>query len=290
MNLRPGLLAPCVLFLAAAAALGDDFDRYTNPVLTRAPVAKGVKEIKQLTRDLITDYDRVLPKTGSALVIVRTNGGRFSKLLVQSLRQKVDAEKTIPILYVDRFVTYKEGEERTVAASGRRLALFPGFRLSLDLGQVVPEQLGGDLRFVVDGDKVFAEPVGKARLYLLTAPMPEAAPRKDPKVVIGETFEAAYFNGTYKLRDDGRRSGTLKLSVDKDGSVRGAYYSDRDGQKYDVIGKVGAPPSTIQFTVKFPRSEQTFQGWMFTGDGKAITGTSRIVQHEAGFYAVRVDE
>ena len=34
---------------------------------------------------------------------------------------------------------------------------------------------------------------------------------------------------------------------------------------------------------------QSFQGLMFTGDGKAITGTSRIVQHEAAFYAVRVD-
>ena len=33
-----------------------------------------------------------------------------------------------------------------------------------------------------------------------------------------------------------------------------------------------------------------FQGWMFTGDGKAIVGTSRIVQHEAGFHAVRVED
>jgi hypothetical protein len=29
---------------------------------------------------------------------------------------------------------------------------------------------------------------------------------------------------------------------------------------------------------------------MFTGDGKAIVGTSRIVQHDTGFYAVRIGE
>src|SRR5205823_10070132 len=134
------------------------------------------------------------------------------------------------------------------------------------------------------------EPVGKARMYLLTQPMPEAKPVKTAKVVIGETFEAKYFNGSYKLHDDGRRSGTLKLSVDGEGNVEGAYYSDRDGQKYEVKGKVGMPLYSIQFTVTFPRSEQTFQGLMFAGDGKAIAGTSRIVQHETGFYAVRVED
>ena len=118
----------------------------------------------------------------------------------------------------------------------------------------------------------------------------EAKPVKTAKVVIGDTFESKYFAGTFKLHDDGKRSGTLKLTVDAEGNVDGAYYSDRDGQKYEVKGKVGSPVNTIQFTVKFPRTEQVFQGWMFTGDGKAIVGTSRMVQHEAGFYAVRVEE
>jgi len=283
-------LVSCAFLLLAAPAFADPFDSYVNPVLTKVPTAKGVKELKQLTPDDITDNDRVLPRTSAAFIVVRTNDGRYSKLLVQSARQKLDGEKRIPILYIERFVTYREGEERTVQTSGEKLSLFPGFRLSLDLGQVVPEQLGGDLRFVADGGKVHAEPIGKAKLYLLTQPMTEATPRKGPNVVIGETFEPGYFNGTYKLHDDGRRSGMLKLTVEKDGSVTGAYYSDRDGSKYEVTGKVGSPSHTIQFTVKFPRSVQTFQGWMFTGDGKAITGTSRLVQHEAGFYAVRVDE
>jgi hypothetical protein len=286
---RRVLLAVCLLVFVCAPLFGDSFDDYVNPVLARVPTARGVKELKQLTPGQITDHDRVLPKTSAALVVVRTNEGRYSKLLVEAARQRVGADKTVPILYIQRFVTYKEGDERTVVASGGRLALFPGFRLSLDLGQIVPEQLGGDLRFMADGGKVYTEPLGKARLYLLTEALPEATPKKGTKVVIGETFEPRYFNGTYKLYDDGRRSGTLKLSVDKDGGVTGSYYSDRDGRKYEVMGKVGMPPQSIQFTIRFPRSVQSFQGLMFTGDGKAITGTSRIVQHEAGFYALRVE-
>ena len=110
------------------------------------------------------------------------------------------------------------------------------------------------------------------------------------KFVMGDKFEPRYFNGTYKLHDDGRRSGTLELKVDDEGAVTGSYYSDKDGQKYEVKGKIGTPLYNIQFTIKLPRTEQTFQGWMFTGDGKAIVGTSRIVQHETGFYAVRIED
>jgi hypothetical protein len=29
---------------------------------------------------------------------------------------------------------------------------------------------------------------------------------------------------------------------------------------------------------------------LFTGDAKAITGTSRLAEREAGFYAVRVED
>jgi hypothetical protein len=225
-----------------------------------------------------------------AVLIVKTNEGRNAKLLVHPAAQKTDATHSVSTLLVDRYVTFKEGEERTLLATGKNLALFPGFRISLDMGQVVPEALAGDLRFVVDGDKTFVEPVGKAKLYLLTKALPEATPKKTEKVVIGEKFEPRYFNGKYKLSDDGRRSGELVLKVDEDGSVGGAYYSDKDGAKYDVHGRIGTPDYSIQFTVQFPRAEQTFQGWLFTGDGKHMAGSSRMNEREAGFYATRVEE
>jgi hypothetical protein len=219
--------------------------------------------------------------------VVRTNGGRWARLLVQAARQKVDAEKSVPILHIEQFVTYKEGQERTVLASGKNQSLYAGFRFSLDLGQVVPEAVGGDLRFVADGDKVYTEPLGKAKLYLVTRHDPSVMPKKGAKFVMGDRFEPRYFNGTFKLYDDGRRSGRLTLKVARDGSVTGAYYSDKDGQKYEVQGKVGEPQHAITFEVKLPRTEQVFRGMLFTGDGKAIAGTSRLAGRDSAFYAVR---
>jgi hypothetical protein len=283
-------LAVAFALLAPAAIRADEFERYVNATLARATESGDARELKRLGSKEILENDRVVPGLSAAVVIVRTNDGRWAKLAVRSGRQKIDAERALPMLLVERYVTYREGEERTVVASGQNVALFPGFRLSLDLGQVVPEELGGDLRFVGEGSSASAEPAGKAKLFLLTKAVAGLEPKGSSKVVVGETFEPRYFNGSYKLFDDGRRSGTLKLEVAEDGTVGGAYYSDKDGQKYELHGKIGAPTHSIRFTVTFPRSEQTFQGMLFTGDGKALTGTSRIGEREAGFYALRVEE
>ena len=219
----------------------------------------------------------MLPGTTAAFVVVRTNDGRLSKLLVQPAQQKLQDKSVVPILLIERYVTYREGEERTVVAEGRNVRLFDGFEFNLDLGQVVPKAVGGDVRFVATGDKVALEPVGKAELYLLTKPLPEAAPKKSARVVVGDKFEPRFFNGVYKLHDDGRRSGTLHLTVINNGAVEGSYYSDKDGQKYEVNGKIGNQPNAIEFTITFPRTRQVFTGWMFTGDGRhVIAGSSRL--------------
>ena len=78
--------------------------------------------------------------------------------------------------------------------------------------------------------------------------------------------------------------------MDGGGDVTGFYFSDKDGLKYDVYGKVTNPKHAVQFTIKFPQTEQVFQGWMFTGNGKAITGSSRLQNRETGFYALRVEQ
>jgi len=280
--------APLMLLAVVPALSADSFDRYTNPILAKASAAPGVKEIKQLTHSLIADGDGVLPDHAGALVVVKTNEGRSSKLIVQSARQKIK-NAAVPILLIDRFVTYREGEERAIQAQGQNIHLFEGFQLNLDLGQVVPPTLGGDLRLVVEGRKVYAEPLGKAKMYLVTKPLLPPEAKTSAPTVIGEPFEARYFNGTYKLYDDGRRSGSLTLKVTGQGDVSGDFFSDKDGRKYPVAGKVGTPRHALQFTIKFPRTKEVFQDWMFTGDGKAIAGSSRLEGREAGFYALRVN-
>src|SRR5262249_46850077 len=154
---------------------------------------KNVKELRQLTPNDIVDHDQVLTGIPSAFLVVRTNGGRYAKLLVQAARQKI-GKRSVPILFVERYLTYKEGEERAILASGKNLSLVPDFRVSLDLGQIVPKELQGDLRFVVDGDKITTVPVGKARLFLVTKALADVIPKKGKKFVMGPKFEATYFN------------------------------------------------------------------------------------------------
>src|SRR5262245_38775707 len=97
-----------LLFVGAAppASASDAFEHYVNPVLTKLIEGKDVKEVKQLTPSMILDHDRVLPKGASAFLVVRTNEGRLAKLLVQPARQK-SGDKTLPILWIEQFVTYK---------------------------------------------------------------------------------------------------------------------------------------------------------------------------------------
>lgn len=283
-------LAILSVLIAVPFAKADAFDQYINPILAKVPQAKGVQEIKQLTPDLIADHDQVLSDVTAAFIVVQTNENRWSKLLVQAARRKLDNDRSVPILLIDRFVTFKEGEDQKIHANGKNVNLFNGFRFNLDFGQVVPGEFAADLRFVVEGDKVFLEPLGKAKIYLLTQPLPEANPKKSGKLVVGATFEMRYFAGSYKLYDDGRRSGILKLQVDDEGGVSGGLVSDKDGSTYEVVGKVLKEKHNIQFMVKLPRTEQYFVGWMFTGDGKAITGTSELQSRKTGFYAVRIEE
>src|SRR5262245_15322942 len=120
------LLAVTALALAPAAR-GDAFDHYLNAHLAKLADGKYVQEVKQLTPVMVVDHDRVLPRVPSAFLVVRTNGGRWAKLLVQAGKQKIDAERAVPILSIERYVTYKEGEEQAIVASGKGQSLYAGF-------------------------------------------------------------------------------------------------------------------------------------------------------------------
>ncbi len=288
-------LAWIVLLAAHLLARADAFDNYALPILQKVPEAGVAKEIAELTPDLIVANSQVLPNVEAALIIVYTNDNRWAKLLVSAARHKhvpmPGAEPEYqPILRIERFVTFREASERAVLASGQGVSLFPGFHFHLDIGQVVPERLGGDLAVSEPKPKQFVvKPVGKAKLYLLTKSMPEAA-QKTQKLEVGEKFEAGYFSGTFKLHDDGRRSGVLRLKVNADNDVSGTFVSDQNGREYEVHGTVSKPSHKIQFVVQLPQTQEEFTGFMFTGNGKAIAGTSMLQGREAGFYAVRTDE
>ena len=251
------------------------------------------KEFPELTGDQIADHGNVLPDSSGTFMIVRTNEGRLTKLLVQSARQRTGMETTLPILLIEKYLTIREGTEKAARASGQNVQVYGGSRYHLDLGQIVPEKAGGDLLVEdIEGNPggIKVKPIGKAKLYLLTKAIPDVVPKKSPRLVVGEKFETRYFNGKYKLQDDGRRSGTLTLEVNDEGEISGSYYSDKDGQKYDVKGKIGTPTHALSFVIKFPQVEQQFNGFLFTGNGKVIAGTSKLQDRDTAFFAERIEE
>jgi hypothetical protein len=286
-------LAALALLMAAAVGRADQFDYYTHPVLSKAASDGALKEVKELTADQVADVAGALPDSPSAVLVVATNDKRFAKLLVQTARQKIAGDKTAPLLLIDKYTTFKGTSDRAVQASGHDLHLYPGLRLSLDIGQVVPESVGGDLTVVADAkdpNGFTVKPVGEAKLYVLAKPIPGVVPKKAPKLVVGEAFETRFFAGRYKLHDDGRRTGVLKLEVNDAGEITGTFTSDKDGREYEVQGKAGTPRHAVSFAIKFPATTQTFTGYMFTGDGKAIAGTTKMLEREAGFYAERIED
>jgi len=169
--------------------------------------------------------------------------------------------------------------------------LFGDFRFNLDMGQVVPKDVAADLRAGVENGEPCLEPVGKAEIYLVTKHLSEANPPKTGKLVVGEKFDMAYFSGKYKLFDDGRRSGEIELKVGDNGIVTGHYFSDKDGKKYEIDGRISKEiKNMIQFDVVYPRVAQNFTGYLFTGDGRALAGFSRLDGRETGFYAIRIED
>lgn len=285
-------VAALALFAVASAGRAEQFDYYTHPVLQKAVADGTLKEVKELTSDQVGEFASVLPDSPSAFLIVATNDKRLAKLLVQPARQKV-GDKQMPLLLVDKYLTFKGTSDRAVQSSGHDLHLYPGLRIGLDVGQVVPEAVGGDLTVVAadkDASAFVVKPLKDAKLYMLTKPIPGVVPKKAPKLVVGEAFETRFFAGRYKLHDDGRRTGVLKLEINESGEIAGTFTSDKDGREYEVQGKAGTPKHAVTFTIRFPATTQTFTGFMFTGDGKAIAGTTKMLEREAGFYAERMEE
>jgi len=291
MRQRNAGLSLFLFVLAPALARADAFDHYFNNILAKISEVKTVEKVTKLTPALMVRHNRAHPGVTATFIVVKTNASRYAKLLVQPARQKISETDTAPNVLIERYVTYREGEERTIHASGQNIRLFAEFRFSLDMGQVVPKNVSADLRVGVENDKPFLEPIGQAEIYVVTKHLPETNPPKTGKLTVGEKFEMRYFNGAFKLYDDGRRSGVMTIKVADNGVVTGYYFSNKDRSKYEVDGKISNNPKhMIEFLITYPRVSQNFTGYLFTGDGRAMSGYSRLAGRETGFYAVRIED
>jgi len=286
--LRTGLV---IWLLVSGIVHGDGFDRLTNADLEKLIKSPDVQEHTELASAHLGPTGPRVGGMSGLLLVVKTRDGNLAKMELQLGFQKIGVIRA-PMLLIDRFVTFKAGSDQTIIAQGTKLQLFGGVRLNLDLGQVIPSSLPGDLEMVgaIPGDaagptlKLHA--IDSTKLFHVNKLPPQ--PDKPKKFVMGEQFEPRYFTGTYKLFDDGRRSGSLTLEADEAaGTVCGSFYSDKDGRKYEVTGKLGQVRHQVNFMISFPQSKQQYQGFMFTGDGQAIAGTCKYQDRETGFYAIR---
>lgn len=200
-------IAGSALLLLVLPARADHFDYYTNPVLAKAIEDGVLKELKELTSDQMAEYADVLGDSSAVFLIVVTNDNRHAKLLVRPARQRVGTDQQVSMILIEKYVTYKEATERTVKAKAENVHLYGDSRLHLDLGQIVPEKMGGDL-IVIESPKnpnsLIVKPLNKAKLFVVTKAIANVVPKKAPKLVLGEKFEPRFFIGTYKLCDDGR--------------------------------------------------------------------------------------
>ncbi len=262
-----------------------------NDVLQRVPQTKAWEPVDILTHKSMIRYSGVLPGQSGTLLAVRGNQGRWCKLLVREARMKLTEESYLPLIRIRQFVTYRTGTEQEIHCQGQKIHLYPDFRFQIDFGQVVPQSLGGDLLVQRDPERpsrVTLHPIGDAKLYVLTERINLVAPSNPPRVTIGSSFESRYFNGTYMLENDGRRSGQLTLQVDEKGEVTGSFLSDKEGRSYKVTGSVGNPRHAIKFRIHYPQAVETFEGHLFTGNGKALAGTAVLGDRPAAFYATRL--
>lgn len=269
-----------LLTVCPHAFAADVFDRVSLPQIRQAiqkaePAAelsqKEAAEIKVLGAGLT-----------SPCIVVKTEAGNLAKALV-SWGLRKGTGKPVPVLMLERYVTYDAQRPGVALASGKGVMLFAGFTFNFDIGQVVPEGQGGDVVFTPARS---IQASGEARLYRLESsalPPPSASPAAEEH----EGVLPQDFTGTWKVNADGRWLGTWDLTVDEKGNVSGEYLSDDTQSSYKVIGKVDAIPHRMALVVELVNADQDYEAYLWTTDKSTIAGTTTLADRTFGFYAVR---
>ncbi len=268
--------------LLAQQPPGDVFDRHDGFWLRQA--ARQAKQTKGVDEALARRWKR-LAGTEGATLIVKTDQGNWAKMELD-WGYRLGPKGLLRVLMLVRFQTYRAGQPQQVLARGSQRMLFSGFEFDLDLGQVVPAGLGGDVRFTSQGR---LEPAAGAVLYpwqqsaLPPANPDQYDPLDHPEVRVRD------FQGTWLLDADGRRRGRLELTVDQRGSVQGRFVSQQTGTAFEAIGKVqAATPHRLRLLIKFANSEQMFDLYLWTAGKQTMAGTTELQGQRYGVVARRI--
>ena len=276
-----------VLTLAAVlqtSAFADGFDDHTAFWLRRG-IADS-KPVESMTMRQGLSLKRIGRGIDAPCVVIKTDEDNWAKALVGWGFRKSGDGGRIPVVLIERFVTYRGDRQNLTTSSGKDVMLFPGFGFNFDIGQVVPEGQGED---ILCGPEGVLSPADGAELFGLhgpATPEPEPRDRPDPKSHPG-VFPTD-FAGSWHVRIDGRWEGRWELDVDGR-QVFGRFISDETQSVYEISGRIAARPHNAKLDIALVNAEQTVDAYLWTKDKSAMAGTITMAERKLGFYATRVE-
>ncbi len=273
-----------LLWFASPSLAVDAFDRHTDFWLRLA--AKRGEPLTEMSSGQAARLKRLGPGIVSPCVVVQTDSGAWTKALLSWGFRKAEP-KPIPVLLIERYVTYDRDRRNVAVARGKDVMLFPGFQFDFDIGQVVPAGVGGDVAFDAKRRLIGLE---GAKLYGLngpTLPPAGAGEKYDPNDHVG--VKPADFAGNWRVDADGRWKGVWQISIDDEGNVQGQYLSDETQSTFPLRGKIASTelPHRLVFEVEFAAATQRYEMYIWTTDKSAMAGTTTLIDRKFGVYAVR---
>ena len=264
-------------------AAADVFDDHTSYWLRQ-----GVKELeprKALSLEDGASAKQLARSISSPCIVVHTDEDNWGKALVTwGLRKTPDGP--IPIVMIERFVTYRGDRENLTTASGKEIMLFPGFGFDFDIGQVVPIGKGDDIQCA---DKGTLQPGKSAKFWLLDGPAtPEPDKTEAARPAAGAVIPSD-FAGHWQVHVDGRWAGRLELQAEGR-RVFGRFISDDTKSVYQTEGKIAALPHNLKFDIDLANASQSFDAFMWTKSKSAMAGVVTMSDRKLGFYAIRIED
>jgi hypothetical protein len=271
------------MLLSSLASAGDLFDRHSLAELKLA--TKEAQPLSELSSAAAAKWQPLSAKIGSPCLIVQTNDGHWSKVLLSWGQRKVKGrEQPLPVLVLERFVTYRGDREGQTTASGKEVMLFAGLSFSFDIGQVVPNGGGADIEFTEAG---LVKPVGDAKLFALNGSQLPVADAAKPNPNDHDGVLPRDFAGTWKVSIDGRWTGVWEINVDEQRSVLGKFISDDTKSRYDLYGKVSNIPHQAKLEIDLANSQIAVDAFLFTTDKGTMAGTATMANRKFAFVATR---
>lgn len=279
-----GLCLVAAAGLCGVATGADVFERHGATLVKRLAEEGTAREA--LTMDEAARLKPLAANVGSPCLVVKTDEGGYAKLLVSwGLKKQRGGDRPLPILLIERYVTYRGDRLELTSATGKDVMLFPGFGFNLDIGQVVPEGQGADLIFTAEG---VLQPAEGTKVVTLSGSQLPAAPenRRDPADHEGVLAED--FSGSWQLNADGRWLGELRLDVTANGKATGTFVSEESKNSYEVSGQTGSTPHNLKLEVFLANTQMSVDGYLWTKDKSQMAGTVTMTGRKFGFVARRV--